>query len=126
MGYEHIDYHKDSKDPEKVRVVLKAKDIAVEFKLDKDFNFDFEGLAADIPSIVDHLRLAILFYLRAILCEEKLQNERGGSLDYVTDADGNVQTRVAHLMFLAEGKNFTLMQQNIVLRMKGLILQLFP
>lgn len=101
LGYEAVEFYKDTNDTQKTRVKLHVGGAVVAFKLDKFLKFDFEGQSCDISAIEDSLRYTILSILYPLLCEESIYTERGETIDFTKQFIG----RAGHLRFLQPGQN---------------------
>lgn len=103
LGYSHIDFHKDA-DPDKILVKIFVGDVAYSVKLDKYFNFDFEGKRFDNLALSQSLRYAFLSLLRPILCEERIKDPH---LPEVGAEEKEIVSRMGHLRWLPRGRRFT-------------------
>lgn len=101
FGYSSIDYHKDPDEPEKTLVKIYVGETPYSVKLDRYFNFDFEGKKFNAPFIQDALRYTILSYLKPILCDETVKNAKGEE----KDLDAEVVSRMGHLMLLPSDRH---------------------
>ena len=99
FGYSSIDFHKDAEDATKTVVKIFVGDVAYSVKLDKYFNFDFEGKRFNAPFIHDSLKFTALSFLKPILCDEKIKTPTGEE----TDLDKEVMSRMGHLRLLPSG-----------------------
>ncbi len=104
LGYSHIDFHKDTDDPEEIRVGIFIGETPYYVKLDKYLNFDFEGKRFDVPFLADSLKFVLLSLLRPILCEEKIKNPQGVEID---TEEKEVVSRMGHLRWLPNGQRFS-------------------
>jgi len=71
FGYSDLYFCQDTADPEKILVKICVGEAPYSVKLDRNFNFDFEGKQFDSPVLYDSLKFTLLSYLRPILCEKK-------------------------------------------------------
>lgn len=103
FGYSHIDFYKASDDPEKILVKIFVGETPYSVKLDKYFNFDFEGKRFDVPFLHDALKFTLLSYLKPVLCEEKVKTPKGE----MKELDTEVVSRMGHLRWLTHNQRFS-------------------
>lgn len=104
LGYTHIDFHKDEEDPEKITVRIFVGEIPYSVKLDRYFNFDFEGKRFDAPVIRETLRCLVLALLRPVLCHERIKGPTGVDVD---EEERDLVSRMGHLRLLPSGLHRT-------------------
>ncbi len=103
LGYTQIDFRKDPEDAEKIQAHIFAGTVPYSIRLDRYFNFDFEGKRFDALMLREALHYTLLSLLAPILCEERLKAQGRDSIDIGEE----VVSRMGHLRLLPEGQHYT-------------------